>query len=112
MRTLNLQLFTDEGDELERIRMDDFPIAEAEWEAPPEQTHEEIAEHARALFAASVTLLRERGGAPLRGLMWLQLALGEAILTAAEQEGDVVVDIVVRPLTEGEDDAPCDPDDN
>jgi hypothetical protein len=109
MKTLNVCLITNDGDELETFPLEKITVAEAWDEAPSGNT--QVTEYMADLLAELVTLLRERQAAPGRGLSWLKLALGEAVLTANEQEGDVVVHIIVQPLTEGEEDEFDDPAD-
>ena len=100
MKTLNVRLLTKNGEELETFPLETITVAE-EWdEAPSGNT--EVNEHMAALEAELLSLLRERQAAPWRGLMWLKLALGDAILTASSCEGDVVLEIIVRTLAEGE----------
>jgi hypothetical protein len=105
MKSLHLRLVTEEGDELDSIAVDEFVIAEAWDEFPPGESEEDIIERVDALYRSLLRLLRERQAAPRRGFMWLKLALGEALLTADETPGDdMVVEVTVRPLAEGEDD--------
>ena len=105
MKTLQFRLVTQEGDELESITIDEFVIAEAWEEAPAEESEEDIIARVDALYQRLLWLLRERQSAPSQGRMWLKLALGEALLTAGEVEGDeVFVEVPVCPLAEGEDD--------
>jgi hypothetical protein len=102
MKTLNVRLISNDGDELETFPLEKITVAE-EWdEAPSGNT--QVTEYMADLLAELVSLLRERQAAPWRGLSWLKLALGEAVLTAHEHDGDVVLQIIVRPLTEGEED--------
>ena len=105
MKCLHLVLQTEDGDELEAIAVDEFVIAEASDESSLEECEEDIIERVNALYKSLLLLLRERGAAPRKGRMWLKLALGEALLTAGEVEGDAVfVEVPVCPLSEGEDD--------
>jgi hypothetical protein len=104
MKTLHLRLLTEEGDELDSITVEEFVIAEAWEEAPPEESEEDIIARVDSLYQRLLRLLRERQSAPSQGRMWLKLALGEALLTAGEVEGDeVFVEVPVCPLAEGED---------
>jgi len=104
MKSLKAVFVTEEGDELESIAVDGFVIAEAWDDAPLGESEENIIERVEALYQSLLRLLRERQAAPRQGQMWLKLALGEALLTANEVEGDdVFVEIPVCPLDEGED---------
>ena len=102
MKTLNVRLISNDGDELDTFPLEKITVAE-EWdEAPSGNT--EVTEYMADLLAELLSLLRERQAAPHRGRTWLKLVLGEALLTAHEQEGDIVIEIIVRPLGEGEND--------
>jgi hypothetical protein len=104
MRTLQLRLLTSVGDELETIPVDEFTIAEEPEEIALDDglDNQAIVERVEELYTSVLTLLSARQAAPGRGRTWLKLALGEALLTAGEQEGDLVLQIVVRLLEEGE----------
>lgn len=104
MKSLYLRLLTTDGDELDSIAVDEFAIAE-EWDEDfPTQPQEDIIARVDALFTSLLTLLQERQAAPSRGRTWLKLALGEALLTADCLPEDIVLEVTVRPLGEGEDD--------
>jgi len=103
MKSIELHLHTRSGDQLDAIALEGFGIAQ-DWDESPGGNNQEIIERVSALYETMVTLLRERQAAPERGRTCLKFALGEALLTAHEQEGDVVIDIIVRPLGEGEND--------
>ena len=110
MKTLNVCLLTQSGDELETFPLEQITVAE-EWdEAPSGNT--QVTEYMTSLVAELLSLLRQRQAAACRGLSWLKLALGEAVLTANEHDGDVLLHITVRPLTEGEEDEFDDATDN
>ena len=109
MKSLYLRLMSQAGDELDTIAVDEFAIAEEGEEAPAE-TSQEIIERVAALYTSVLALLRERQAAPTRGRTWCKLALGEALLTADQRDGDVVVEVIVRPLEEGEGDERDDAD--
>ena len=109
MKDMELSLMTQNGDHLESLPVNGFAIAE-HWEEAPGGTNQEIIERIRALYETVVMLLRERQAVPRQGHTWLKLALGEALLTADELPGDVVLEVIVRPLAEGEDDGFSDPD--
>jgi hypothetical protein len=101
MRALQIRLMSKDGDVLESIVMDEFTITEEPAEVFDE-VNEEIIERVDALYTSLLTLMRERQAYPRQGQMWLKLALGDALLTADQQEGDVVLPVIVRPLQEGE----------
>jgi hypothetical protein len=88
------------GDELESLILDEFAISE-EPVAFSTEDNEAILERVDALYTSVLDLMRERQAHPTQGLMWLKLALGDALLTADQQEGDVVMPVTVRPLREG-----------
>jgi hypothetical protein len=100
MKTLKVRLVSIDGDELESFPLEKITVAE-EWDEAP-SGNDEVAEYMADLLAELVTLLRERQAVACQGLAWLKLALGEAVLTASACEGDVVVEIIVRPLAQGE----------
>jgi hypothetical protein len=100
MKALHLHLMSQEGDLLETIMVNEFAISEEAFEFSAED-NEEILERVAALYSSVVDLMQERQAHPRRGLMWLKLALGDALLTADQQEGDVVIPVTVRPLQEG-----------
>jgi hypothetical protein len=104
MKALQLRLRSEAGDELDTIDLDAFAIAE-EPDDVPLADNEEILERVAALYESVVGLLSERQVAPKRGLTWLKLALGKPLLTADHTDGDVVIEVIVRPRREGEDDA-------
>lgn len=101
MRALHLHLMSQDGDLLESVMVDEFAISD-EPEAFTGEDNEEILKRIAALFSSVLDLMEERQAHPGRGLMWLKLALGDALLTADQQEGDVVLPVTVRPLQEGE----------
>ena len=101
MKALQICLMSTDGDELEAIVMDEFTIAEEPVEGFDED-NQEILERLDDLYTSLLTLMRERQAHPRRGLMWLKLALGDALLTADQQDGDVILPVTVRPLQEGE----------
>jgi hypothetical protein len=103
MKSIELRLYTQSGDEIESVPLEGFGIVE-EWEEPPAGTNQEILEKISALFDTLVSLLRERQAAPIRGHTWLKLTLGEALFTADEYPGDVVIAVPVCPLEEGKED--------
>jgi hypothetical protein len=94
MKDLSLQLVSLEGMEIDCITLDKFGIAEP-WDDAPALDNETIMERVEALFESVLTLLRERQAAPHGGVLFLKLALGEALLTADESEGDVVLQVKV-----------------
>jgi hypothetical protein len=104
MKALELRLVSEAGEELETIDLEAFAIAEEADDDPPAD-NQEILERVAALYASVVDLLAERQVTPKRGLTWLKLTLGKPLLTADQQDGDVVIEVIVRPLGEGEDDA-------
>jgi hypothetical protein len=101
MRALQLCLMNNHGDELETFILDEFTISE-EPVAFSAEDNEVILERVDALYTSVLDLMQERQAHPIQGLMWLKLALGDALLTAGQQEGDVVLPVTVRPLREGE----------
>jgi hypothetical protein len=101
MRALQIHLMNRDGDVLESFVVDEFTIAEEPAEVF-DADNQEILERLDDLYTSLLTLIRERQAYPRRGLMWLKLALGDALLTADQQEGDVVLPVTVRPLHEGE----------
>jgi hypothetical protein len=103
MKAMHVRLLSQEHDELDTIALDEFAIAEDPEDAPY-TGNEEILERVAALYAHVLALLSERQAAPLRGRTWLKLALGEALLTTDQRGGDVVIEVIVRPLKEEEDD--------
>jgi hypothetical protein len=107
MKSLHLCLMSQAGDELETIAVDDFAIAAepAEIDSEYGQDNQEIIERVAALYRSVLALLSQRQAAPMRGITWLKLALGQALLTADQRDGDVLLEVIVRPLREGEDDA-------
>jgi hypothetical protein len=102
MKPIELRLYTQSGDEIESVQLEEFSIAEERDEATG-GSNQEILERVSALYDALVTLLWERQAAPIRGNTWLKLILGEALITADEYEGGVVIAVPVRTI-EGEDD--------
>jgi hypothetical protein len=107
MRTLNLRLLTSFGDELETIPVDEFTITEEPEELDLEESldNQAMVERVEELYASVLTLLAERQATPKRGRTWLKLALGEALLTAGQSAGDIVLQVMVRPHEEEEIDA-------
>jgi hypothetical protein len=101
MKALQILLRNQEGDELAAITLDEFTIADDPAEVSDE-VNEEILERVDALYTSLLTLLRESQAFPCQGAMWLKLALGDTLITADQQEGDVVLPVTVRPLEEGE----------
>jgi hypothetical protein len=101
MRSINLRPRTRNGDQLEDIPVEGYSIPEEGDEAPG-VTNQEIVEQISALYESVVSHLRERQAVPERGHTWLMIALGEALLTADDVPGDVVLEVIVRPLAEGE----------
>jgi hypothetical protein len=104
MKAVELRLLSEGGEELETIELEAFAIA-SEPEDDPPADNEEILTRVAALYESVISLLLERQVAPKRGRTWLKLALGKPLLTADQQDGDVVIEVIVRPLREGEDDA-------
>jgi hypothetical protein len=101
MRAMEIYLMSTDGDVLEAVVMDEFAISEEPVEFSSED-NEAILERVDALYFSVLDLMRERQAHPSQGLMWLKLALGDALLTADQQEGDVVLTVTIRPLREGE----------
>ena len=101
MRELSIQLVSLEGTELDCVTLDEFGIAEP-WDDAPAVDNDTLIERVEALFASVLTLLRERQAAPHGGVLFLKLALGEALLTADESEGDVVLQVKVAAGSEEE----------
>jgi hypothetical protein len=106
MRTLQLRLLTSVGDELETIPVEEFTIAEEPEEIALDDglDNQAIVERVEELYTSVLTLLSARQAAPGRGRTWLKLALGEALLTAGESEGDIILQVIVRSVEEGVDD--------
>ena len=106
MRTLQLRLLTSVGDELETIPVEEFTIAEEPEEMALDDglDNQAIVERVEELYTSVLTLLSARQAAPGRGRTWLKLALGEALLTAGEREGDIILQVMVRSVEEGVDD--------
>ena len=94
MKELSIQLVSLEGTELDCVTLDEFGIAEP-WDDSPAVDNDTLIERVEALFASVLTLLRERQATPHGGVLFLKLALGEALLTADESEGDVVLQVKV-----------------
>ena len=111
MKPFELRLLTQSGDEIDAVPVEGFAVSE-DGEESLGGNNQEIIERVSALYDTVVTLLRERQAEPGRGRTWLKIALGEALLTADEQEGDVLLQIIVRPITEGEEDEFDDSTDN
>jgi hypothetical protein len=111
MKPLRVDITAENGDLFESLPLDGFAIAEGREEAPA-GTNQDIIERIRDLYDTVVMLLRERQAVPRHGYTWLKLALGEALLTADEQPDDVVLEVIVRSLVEGEDDGFSDPDES
>jgi hypothetical protein len=103
MKELSIQLVTLEGNEIDCITLDEFGIAEP-WDDSPALDNDTIIERVEALYGNVLTHLREREAAPHGGLLWLKLALGEALLTADESEGDIVLQVMVESMSEEEED--------
>jgi hypothetical protein len=103
MKAIEMRLYTQSGDEIDAVPLEGFAVSDDQEESPG-GNNQEIIERVSALYDTVVTLLRERQAAPGRGRTWLKIALGEALLSADEHDGDVVLQIIVRPLTEGEED--------
>jgi hypothetical protein len=101
MKELSIQLVTLEGNEIDCITLDEFGIAES-WDDAPSLDNDTIIERVEALFDSVLTHLRERQAAPHGGVLWLKLALGEALLTADESEGDIVLQVKVESMSEDE----------
>lgn len=100
MKPFNVRLLSKNGEELETFPLEGITVAE-EWDEVP-SGNTQVAEYMAAVEADVRERLRERRAAPLWGLTWLRLALGEALLTAPTCTGDVVLEIIVQPLAEGE----------
>jgi hypothetical protein len=108
MRSFKLRPITRNGERLEDIPVEGFGIPEESDESPG-STNQEIIEQVNALYESVVGHLQECQAAPVRGHIWLKITLGEALLTADEQASEVVViEVIVRPLVEGEDNGPTD----
>ena len=107
MKTMSIRLTNEVGDELDTIEVDNFTIADEPQEIYSEYVpdNQEIIERVEDLYTSVLTLLSERQAVPRQGRTWLKLALGEAVLTADQKDGDIVLQIVVRPFEAGEDDA-------
>jgi hypothetical protein len=101
MKELSLQLVSLEGTEIDCVTLDEFGLAEP-WDDAPAMDNETIIERVEALFETVLTLLRERQASPHGGVLFLKLALGEALLTADESEGDVVLQVKVETMNEEE----------
>jgi hypothetical protein len=99
MKDLSIQLVSLEGTELDCITLDEFGIAEPCDDAP-EMDNEMIIERVEALFETVLTILRDRQAAPHGGVLFLKLALGEALLTADESDGDVLLQVKVASVSE------------
>jgi hypothetical protein len=102
MKALTIQLVTPTGDTVDDVTLDEFGIAEP-WDEEEESTPSDattIIERVEALFESVLALLRDREAALHEGVLWLKLALGEALLTADESEGDVVLQVMVTPTRE------------
>ena len=101
MKEFNLQLISLEGREIDCITLDRFGIAEPLDDAPA-MDNEMINESMEDLFETVLTLLRERQASPHGGVLFLKLALGEAVLTADESDGDVVLQVKVVSVSDEE----------
>jgi len=99
MRDLSIQFVSLEGTELDCVTLDEFGLAEP-WDDSPAVDNDTLIERVEALFDSVLTLLRERQAAPHGGVLFLKLALGEALLTADESEGDVVLQVKVAFVSE------------
>jgi hypothetical protein len=111
MKSIEMRLYTQSGDEIDAVPLEGFAVSE-DGEELLGGNNQEIIERVSALYDTVVTLLQERQAEPGRGRTWLKIALGEALLTADEHDGDVVLQIIVQPLTEGEEDEFDDSTDN
>jgi hypothetical protein len=98
MKVLNIQLVSLEGDEIDCVALDEFGIAEP-WDEPEDSDTQTVIERVEAMFESVLALLRERQAAPHEGVLRLKLALGEVLLTADEQEGDVVLPVRVAAMS-------------
>jgi hypothetical protein len=96
MKELSIQLVSLEGTELDCITLDEFGIAEP-WDDSPAVDNDTLIERVGALFESVLALLRDREASLHEGVLWLKLALGEALLTADEVDGDVVLQVMVTP---------------
>jgi hypothetical protein len=103
MKVLNIQLVTLTGEEIDCVALDEFGIAEP-WDEAEDSDTQTIIERVEALFESVLALLREHQAAPQEGVLQLRLALGEVLLTADDLEGDVVLPVMVTPVSEEEED--------
>jgi hypothetical protein len=105
MKSIELRLLTPSGDHIESIPLEGFAIAE-EGDELPGGTNREIIAQVSALYDTLLSLIRERKAAPGQGCTDLKIVLGEALLSANEIDGNVVLEIIVSPLAEeGDDDS-------
>jgi hypothetical protein len=111
MKSIELRLLTQSGDHIELIPLEEFAIAE-QWDELPGGTNQEIIGQVSALYDTLLSLLRERQAAPGQGYTGLKIVLGEALLSANEIHGDMVLEIIVTPLAEEEDDDPLTQEDD
>jgi hypothetical protein len=105
MQSIELRLLTPSGDHIESIPLEGYAIAEEPHESPG-GTNQEIIAQVSALYDTLLSLLRERRAEPGQGYTGLKIVLGEALLSANEIDGDLVLEVIVTPLSQEEDDDP------